>query len=123
MFFDVGSRQWQLDNPGQNDFVAGRTDTFDLAVDPPLDDADIRRIRLVKSGTNGLPPARIRVLVNGSVLYAGPVGVLLDQGSGAQQRAGVVWEAGDFPPRVADRSGFWVATASAGPADSSARRR
>lgn len=104
VFFDIGTRQWQLDNPGRNDFVAGRTDTFDLVLDPPLDTADIRRIRLVKSGTNGWRPGRIRVFVDGSVRYSGRVGVFLDQGSGAEQRSGVVWEAGDFPPRVADRS-------------------
>ncbi len=104
VFFDIGSRQWQLDNVGHNDFVAGQSDSFDLTINSPLDTSDIRKIRLVKSGFNGWQPRTITVTVNGAQVYSGPVNVWLDLGSGAEQFAGVVWEATDFPARFADRS-------------------
>jgi len=104
VFLDIGTRRWQLDNEGRNDFVAGATDTFDLEINSDVDTSDIRRIGLSKSGTDGWKPRRIRVRVNGDLIYSGAVDVWLDQGSGAEQLAGVVWQATDFPPRFPDRS-------------------
>ncbi len=104
VFFDIGTRQWRLDNIGRIDFQPGATDTFELELNSALDTADIRRIGLSKTGWNGWRPASIRVVVNGDDLYQGQIGIWLNQGSDAHQLAGVVWEAADFPPRFPDRS-------------------
>ena len=104
VFFDVGTRQWQLDNEGSNDFVPGATDTFDLEINSDLDTSDIRRIGLSKSGTNGWQPRWIRVRANGELIYSGTVDIWLDQGAGAEQLAGVLWQATDFPQRFRDRA-------------------
>ena len=63
VFLDIGTRRWQLDNEGRNDFVAGATDTFDLEINSDVDTSDIRRIGLSKSGTDGWKPRRITVSV------------------------------------------------------------
>ena len=104
VYFDIGTRQWKLNNVNRDDFESGRTDRFELDVNSPLDTADIRKIRLTKTGTNGWRPSRIRVEVDGNTFYSESVGLWMDQGSGAEQKAGVVWEATDFPARFADRS-------------------
>lgn len=104
VYFGIGTREWLLDNPNRNDFERGRTDTFVLQERAGLQVEDIRRIRLRKTGTNGWRPESIKVYVNkpsasGTPFYQGTVNLLLDGGSGAEQKAGLYWQASDFPPR------------------------
>ena len=101
IYFNIGTREWFLDNTNKNDFERGNTDTFVLG---RLDDmgglrrSDFRRIALRKYGRNGWRPKRIKVFLNNSStpFYDGDIDVWLDGGSGAELKAGLHWEARDF---------------------------
>ena len=104
IYFGIGPREWLLDNKGRNDFEKGRIDTFVLGNLAGLVDADIRRIRLRKYGTDGWKPNWIKVYVNDPnttrrPFYEERIDFFLDGGRGAEQKAGLGWEASTFPPR------------------------
>ena len=103
VFFGIGAREWMLDNPSRDDFERGQIDTFVLQELSGLRVEDIRRIQLRKTGTDGWRPEWIEVYVNrrppSRPFYRGNIDFLLDGGSGAEQRAGLFWQASDFPPR------------------------
>ncbi len=104
VYFGIGTREWMLDNANRNDFERGKTDTFNLQGLGGLQEEDIRRIRLRKTGTNGWRPESIKIYVNkpsatGTPFYQSRIGFLLDGGAGAEQKAGLYWQTPDFPPR------------------------
>ena len=104
VYFNIGTREWRLDNNDSNDFEPGNMDTFVLENLAGLHVEDIQYIRLQKSGTDGWRPESIEVFVNDPNLrrtpfYRGSVNVMLDGGSNTAQRFGLMWQAADFPRR------------------------
>lgn len=103
VFFNVGSREWKLDNAVRDDFEEGRTDTFTLSNFDDLKVYDIRKIALRKTGTDGWVPQSIKVYVNDpgkrkTPFYEGTINMWLDGGTDnfPANRTGLKWEATDF---------------------------
>lgn len=106
VYFDIGTRQWQLNNVNQTNFQRNQVDTFVLTNLGELDDAHIRKIRIEKAaGGDGWKPEWVRVWVNnpsrsGDPFYFGTINKFLKDGDGTSLRYGPFWEFPDFPRRV-----------------------
>jgi hypothetical protein len=69
----LAGRNWNLDNPGHDDFERGNNDTFDLDPGTGLYVSDIHSIRIHKSPdgiAGGWKLKGVRLTVNGSTIYS-----------------------------------------------------
>ena len=102
VFFSVGTREWQLETPNQNDFEPGSSRTYFLRDIENLKMHHITEIGLRKVGTDGWLPEEIMVWINDDELVGGPtydavINEFLDSGPGAGLRHGLKWVAPDYP--------------------------
>lgn len=107
VYFDIGTRQWQLNNTNETNFQRNKVDTFVLQNLGDLDEAHIRKIRVEKAaGNDGWKPEWVKVWVNdpsraGEPFFFGTINKFIKEGNGTSLKHGPFWEFPDFPEKVA----------------------
>ncbi|MEM3399272.1 MAG: thrombospondin type 3 repeat-containing protein [Candidatus Micrarchaeia archaeon] len=100
VYFTVGTRDWELDSDGVDEFKNGQIDTFELEPSG-LKEGEITEIGLLTDiGDKVWQPEWIRVYVNGRLIYNSSRRIPLLPTLGKSGDSGEKWIAPDYPDPV-----------------------